>query len=124
MPRRSPVTGIQLSSDAVRVIGDRTRLMENSLWRQIQQYVSLESLEDGTFHMLRNFFVGIVPYRRLFEYISAPLQFTEIMMYLMLTIVLREGSSFYYIFIWVLANQSARRRKKENQQYAQLQGSR
>ncbi|KAK0170549.1 hypothetical protein PV328_008386, partial [Microctonus aethiopoides] len=47
-----------------------------------------------------------IPYKRLFEYISAPLQFTEIMMYLMLTIILREGSSFYYIFIWVLANQN------------------
>lgn len=46
-----------------------------------------------------------IPHGRLFDYISAPLQFTEIIMYLMLTIILWKTSTFHYIFIWVLANQ-------------------
>ncbi|CAD6234028.1 GSCOCG00012349001-RA-CDS [Cotesia congregata] len=46
-----------------------------------------------------------IPSGRLFEYVTAPLQLTEIIMYSSLNIILRQSSSFCYIFIWVLANQ-------------------
>ncbi|XP_074101920.1 polyprenal reductase [Cotesia typhae] len=46
-----------------------------------------------------------IPSGRLFEYVTAPLQLTEIIMYSSLNIILRQSSSFFYIFIWVLANQ-------------------
>lgn len=46
-----------------------------------------------------------IPSGRLFEYVTAPLQLTEIVMYSSLNIILRQSSSFFYIFIWVLANQ-------------------
>ncbi|XP_044588717.1 polyprenol reductase isoform X2 [Cotesia glomerata] len=46
-----------------------------------------------------------IPSGRLFEYVTAPLQLTEIVMYCSLNIILRQNSSFCYIFIWVLANQ-------------------
>ncbi|XP_057325192.1 polyprenol reductase [Microplitis mediator] len=47
-----------------------------------------------------------IPNGRLFQYITAPLQLTEIIMYFTLTIILWQSSSFYYIFIWVLVNQT------------------
>lgn len=50
-----------------------------------------------------------IPNGRFFEYITAPLQLTEIIMYFTLTIILWQSSSFYYIFIWVLVNQVNRK---------------
>ncbi|KAF7992001.1 hypothetical protein HCN44_010821 [Aphidius gifuensis] len=47
-----------------------------------------------------------IPHGELFEYISAPLQFTEIIMYLMLTFILWDASTFHFIFIWVFVNQT------------------
>lgn len=46
-----------------------------------------------------------IPHGRLFEYISAPLQLTEIIVYLMLNIILWKSSSFSFVFIFVLVNQ-------------------
>ncbi|XP_015517292.1 polyprenol reductase [Neodiprion lecontei] len=48
-----------------------------------------------------------IPKGDLFEYISSPLQLSEILVYLMLTIILRNSQTFYYIFLWVLLNQVA-----------------
>ncbi|XP_033216850.1 polyprenol reductase [Belonocnema kinseyi] len=46
-----------------------------------------------------------IPTGGYFEYISNPLQFTEIVMYAMLQIVLRNSSTYSYIYMWVLVNQ-------------------
>ncbi|EZA54361.1 hypothetical protein DMN91_001608 [Ooceraea biroi] len=46
-----------------------------------------------------------VPFDGLYKYISAPLQFTEILVYLMLSVILWQASTFHYITIWVVANQ-------------------
>ncbi|XP_043266907.1 polyprenol reductase [Venturia canescens] len=46
-----------------------------------------------------------IPRGRLFEFISAPLQFTEIIMYTMLAIILWRSSTYHYVYAWVLANQ-------------------
>lgn len=46
-----------------------------------------------------------VPHGELFNYITAPLQFTEIILYLCLLIILRNGSMFYYVAVWVVINQ-------------------
>ncbi|XP_046747975.1 polyprenol reductase [Diprion similis] len=48
-----------------------------------------------------------IPNGDLFEYISSPLQLSEILVYLMLTIILRNSRTFYYVFFWVLSNQVA-----------------
>ncbi|XP_058789003.1 polyprenol reductase [Phymastichus coffea] len=46
-----------------------------------------------------------IPRGELFEYITAPLQFTEIILYLCMSIILREGSTFHYVTLWTVANQ-------------------
>jgi 3-oxo-5-alpha-steroid 4-dehydrogenase 3 len=46
-----------------------------------------------------------MPCHGLFKYISAPLQLTEILMYLTLSVILSEASTFHYITFWVLVNQ-------------------
>ncbi|XP_015596120.1 polyprenol reductase [Cephus cinctus] len=46
-----------------------------------------------------------VPHGELFEYISAPLQFTEILMYVSLDVILWKSRSYHYVFWWVLINQ-------------------
>lgn len=46
-----------------------------------------------------------IPVDGLFKYISNPLQFTEILMYLMLSVILWQASTYHYITIWVIANQ-------------------
>ncbi|XP_034943828.1 polyprenol reductase-like [Chelonus insularis] len=45
------------------------------------------------------------PQGRLYNYISSPLQFTEIVTYTTLSLILWNSSSFHYVTIWVLANQ-------------------
>ena len=50
-----------------------------------------------------------IPTGRLFTFISNPLQFTEILMYAMLLVILRTSSTYPYIFIWVLVNQVRRK---------------
>ncbi|XP_046429730.1 polyprenol reductase isoform X3 [Neodiprion fabricii] len=56
-----------------------------------------------------------IPKGDLFEYISSPLQLSEILVYLMLTIILRNSQTFYYIFLWVLLNQVRIHRTLQNQ---------
>lgn len=46
-----------------------------------------------------------IPYGELFQYISNPLQFTEILMYIMLSVILWDASTYHYITIWVICNQ-------------------
>lgn len=46
-----------------------------------------------------------VPCGELFDFITAPLQFTEIIIYLCLLLILRNGSMFYYVAVWVVINQ-------------------
>lgn len=46
-----------------------------------------------------------IPFGGLFKYISNPLQFTEIIIYIMLSVILRQASTFHYITIWVIINQ-------------------
>lgn len=49
-----------------------------------------------------------VPVNGLFKYISAPLQFTEIIIYLALSVMLWPASTFHYITLWVISNQVGR----------------
>lgn len=46
-----------------------------------------------------------IPYGGLFEYISGALQFTEIIIYILLSIILWQSTNFHYITLWVIINQ-------------------
>ncbi|XP_017891409.1 polyprenol reductase, partial [Ceratina calcarata] len=46
-----------------------------------------------------------IPHGGLFEYVSGALQITEIMMYMTLSMILWQSSSYHYVTLWVLANQ-------------------
>lgn len=46
-----------------------------------------------------------IPFGGLFNYISNPLQLTEIMIYLMLSGILYQASTFHYITLFVIINQ-------------------
>lgn len=46
-----------------------------------------------------------IPFGGLFKYITNPLQFTEIIIYIMLSVILWQASTFHYITIWVITNQ-------------------
>lgn len=46
-----------------------------------------------------------IPHDGLFEYISGALQITEIIIYITLSIILWQSSTFHYVTIWVLCNQ-------------------
>ncbi|XP_032668247.1 polyprenol reductase isoform X2 [Odontomachus brunneus] len=48
-----------------------------------------------------------VPFHGLFEYVSSPLQFTEILMYFMLSLILWQASTYHYVTFWVMANQAS-----------------
>ncbi|OAD52383.1 putative polyprenol reductase [Eufriesea mexicana] len=47
-----------------------------------------------------------IPYGGLFEYISGALQITEMIIYVTLSIILWQSSTYHYITIWVLINQT------------------
>lgn len=49
-----------------------------------------------------------IPFGGLFKYISNPLQLTEIIIYIMLSVILWQASTFHYITIWVIINQVQR----------------
>ncbi|XP_011303975.1 polyprenol reductase [Fopius arisanus] len=46
-----------------------------------------------------------IPRGGLFNYVTGALQFTEITMYFMLTIILWRSSTYHYVFLWVVINQ-------------------
>lgn len=46
-----------------------------------------------------------IPFGGLFKYISNPLQFTEIIMYIMLSGILWQTSTFHYVTLFVIINQ-------------------
>lgn len=46
-----------------------------------------------------------IPHDGLFEYVSGALQITEIIIYITLSIILWQSSTFHYVTIWVLCNQ-------------------
>ncbi|KAG7204957.1 hypothetical protein KM043_005343 [Ampulex compressa] len=46
-----------------------------------------------------------IPHGELFRYISCPLQCTEILIYIFMSILLWQCSTFHYITAWVLSNQ-------------------
>ncbi|XP_043579745.1 uncharacterized protein LOC122566489 isoform X2 [Bombus pyrosoma] len=47
-----------------------------------------------------------IPHGGLFEYISGALQFTEIIIYILLSIILWQSTNFHYITLWVIINQT------------------
>ncbi|XP_066591317.1 polyprenol reductase [Prorops nasuta] len=46
-----------------------------------------------------------IPTGQLYNYISSPLQFLEILVYMILSLILWQANSFHFITIWVIANQ-------------------
>lgn len=46
-----------------------------------------------------------IPHGRLFNYITSPLQFSEIGVYGALQIILSDSSSYLFIYLWVVTNQ-------------------
>ena len=48
-----------------------------------------------------------IPQTGLFEYVSGALQFTEILIYLTASIILWQSSTFHYVTIWVIVNQTS-----------------
>nr|XP_033204119.1 polyprenol reductase [Bombus vancouverensis nearcticus] len=47
-----------------------------------------------------------IPHGGLFDYISGSLQFTEIIIYILLSIILWQSTNFHYITLWVIINQT------------------
>lgn len=47
-----------------------------------------------------------IPSEGLFKYIAGPLQFWEILIYLMLSVILWEASTYHYVTLWVIVNQA------------------
>lgn len=46
-----------------------------------------------------------IPHGGLFEYISGALQLTETIIYITLSIILWQSSTYHYVTMWVLINQ-------------------
>jgi len=46
-----------------------------------------------------------IPFDGLFKYIAGPLQLCEILIYLMLSVILWQASTYHYVTIWVVLNQ-------------------
>ncbi|XP_012063939.1 PREDICTED: polyprenol reductase [Atta cephalotes] len=46
-----------------------------------------------------------IPFDGLFKYIAGPLQLCEAIVYLMLSMILCQASTFHYITLWVISNQ-------------------
>ncbi|XP_014607358.1 PREDICTED: polyprenol reductase [Polistes canadensis] len=46
-----------------------------------------------------------VPHGGLFEYLSSPLQLTEIIIYLSVSVILWQSNTFHYVTLWVILNQ-------------------
>jgi 3-oxo-5-alpha-steroid 4-dehydrogenase 3 len=46
-----------------------------------------------------------IPQGELFNWISGPLQLTEIIIYTCLSIILRNASTFHFVTFWVIMNQ-------------------
>lgn len=46
-----------------------------------------------------------IPRGELFEYVSSPLQFTEIILYTCLLFILRSSVTYYFVYLWVFVNQ-------------------
>lgn len=53
-----------------------------------------------------------IPRGGLFNYISAPLQFTEIGMYMALKIIISQGETYFFVCLWVVVNQVRKKEKK------------
>lgn len=50
-----------------------------------------------------------VPNGELFNFVTAPLQLTEIILYLCLNCILKSASTFYFVTAWVILNQVKQR---------------
>lgn len=46
-----------------------------------------------------------IPSDGLFKYVSGPLQLCEILIYLMLSAILWQASTYHYVTLWVIVNQ-------------------
>lgn len=46
-----------------------------------------------------------IPHGGLFEYVSGALQITEIIIYISLSVILWQSSTYHYVTIWVIINQ-------------------
>ncbi|XP_047346667.1 polyprenol reductase-like [Vespa velutina] len=70
---------------------------------QLQTNFILASLRKSNNKVVFNGYK--VPHGGLFKYLSAPLEFTEILIYLMLSVILWQSNTFHYITLWVVLNQ-------------------
>lgn len=74
-----------------------------SSWVQLQSNFILVNLRKSNNKVV---FDGYkIPHGGLFEYLSSPLQLTEILIYLSLSVILWQGSTFHYCTLWVIINQ-------------------
>ncbi|XP_046814992.1 polyprenol reductase-like isoform X2 [Vespa crabro] len=70
---------------------------------QLQTNFILASLRKSNNKVV--FYGYKVAHSGLFKYLSAPLEFTEILVYLMLSVILWQSNTFHYITLWVVINQ-------------------
>lgn len=89
------VTFLHLICIVIFVWSCYTQLNANFILRRLRQN------EDGEF--VRTGYK--IPRGALFEYISGALQFTEILMYVTVSIILWKSTTFHYVTAWVIVNQ-------------------
>ncbi|XP_011877415.1 PREDICTED: polyprenol reductase isoform X2 [Vollenhovia emeryi] len=75
-----------------------------SSYMQLKTNLTLANLRKNTHGDVVSFEYKI-PSEGLFKYIAGPLQLLEILIYLMLSVILWQASTYHYVTLWVVANQ-------------------
>ena len=91
------ITYIQLLCAVIFILASYTQLKANYTLRNLRK-----DKDDKI-----NFKVYKIPHNGLFKYVSGALQSTEILMYLTASIILWQSSTYHYVTIWVLVNQTS-----------------
>ncbi|CAK9797821.1 Polyprenol reductase [Anthophora plagiata] len=89
------ITYLQLVCAIVFVLSSYAQLETNFILSNLRKN------EDGKI----NSTVYKIPHGSLFEYVSGALQITEIVVYVTLSAILWQSSTFHYVTIWVIVNQ-------------------
>lgn len=89
------ITYLQLLCTVIFLISSYTQFKVNFILRNLRKD------EDDKI----NSTIYKIPCGGLFEYVSGALQITEIIIYLAMSIILWQSSTFHFVTIWVLANQ-------------------
>lgn len=89
------ITYFHLLCSIIFILSTYAQLKSNFILRKLRKN------KDGKI----NSTIYKIPHDGLFEYVSGALQITEIIIYITLSIILWQSSTFHYVTIWVLCNQ-------------------